>query len=137
MHHYLAASPQCDPGFLKAAMMPDAVFIHGDIKSQARGEEYAALQAATNKVLIATYGIASTGIDIPRIFNLVLFHCGKSFSRTIQSAGRGLRRANDKFFVAITDISSTLTYSRRHLSKRRDYYREAGYPCNVTKVSYR
>ena len=30
------------------------------------------MNGADNKVIIATYGVASVGINIPRIFNLVL-----------------------------------------------------------------
>ena len=73
---------------------------------------------ASDKVIIATYGGASVGINIPRIFNLVLLEPGKSFVRVIQSIGRGIRKANDKDFVQIWAITSTCRFAKRHLTKR-------------------
>ena len=62
----------------------DSVFIKGDVKLTDRKEQYDEIKEATNKVLIATYGVASVGINIPRIFNLILIEPGKSFVRVIQ-----------------------------------------------------
>jgi superfamily II DNA or RNA helicase len=53
---------------------------------------------------------------------------GKSSIRVIQSIGRGLRKANDKDSVTVTDICSDLKYGRSHLNKRISYYKEAQYP---------
>jgi superfamily II DNA or RNA helicase len=86
--------------------------------------------------LICTSGIASTGISINRIFNLFLFEPGKSFVRTIQSIGRGLRVAEDKDFVNVYDITSNCKYSKTHLAKRKKFYKDAQYPFTVTKVKY-
>ena len=72
--------------------------------------------------------------NIPRIFNLVLIEPGKSFVRVIQSIGRGIRKAEDKDFVQIWDITSTCKYAKRHLTERKKYYREAQYPFTITKV---
>ena len=49
--------------------LDDAVFVSGGMKVNDRKEEYDEVSTATNKVIIATYGVASTGINIPRIFN--------------------------------------------------------------------
>lgn len=124
-------------GLALEKLIQGAIFVYGKTKSKARAAEYASIQTATNKVIVATYGIASTGINMPRLFNLVLFHAGKAFTRVIQSAGRGLRIANDKDYVAIKDLTSTLKYSKRHLTKRKEYYNEAGFPFSLTKVHYR
>ena len=75
---------------------PEWVFISGEMKTSDRQKEYDDVSDANNKIIVATYGVASVGINIPRIFNLVLLEPGKSFVRVIQSIGRGIRRANDK-----------------------------------------
>ena len=49
---------------------------------------------------------------------------GKSFVRVIQSIGRGIRKAQDKDYVNVVDITSNLKYSKRHLTKRKAFYRE-------------
>ena len=48
-------------------------------KLEERKEQYDEISSADNKVIIATYGVASVGINIPRIFNLVLIEPSKSF----------------------------------------------------------
>lgn len=115
---------------------PDWVFISGEMKSADRKDEYKEVSKMDNKVIVATYGVASTGINIPRIFNLILLEPGKSFVRVIQSIGRGIRKAQDKDYLQVFDITSTLKYSKRHLTERKKFYREANYPFKVTKVEY-
>ena len=77
------------------------------------------------------------GINIPRIFNLVLLEPGKSFVRVIQSIGRGIRKAQDKDSVQIWDITSSAKFSKRHLTERKKFYKEANYPFTVEKVNYK
>jgi len=115
---------------------PDWVFVSGEMKSADRKTEYKEVSKMDNKVIVATYGVASTGINIPRIFNLILLEPGKSFVRVIQSIGRGIRKAQDKDYLQVFDITSTLKYSKRHLTERKKFYREANYPFKVTKVEY-
>tara|TARA_B100000809_G_scaffold236438_1_gene255481 strand:+ start:248 stop:1714 length:1467 start_codon:yes stop_codon:yes gene_type:complete len=113
-----------------------AVFISGATKGDDRKEHYDEVADATGKIIVATYGVASVGINIPRIFNLVLLEPGKSFVRVIQSIGRGIRRAEDKDFVQIWDITSTCKFAKRHLTKRKNFYREAKYPFQIEKVDW-
>lgn len=115
----------------------DVVFISGSMKSKDRKDEYDEVSEATNKIIIATYGVAAVGINIPRIFNLVLLEPGKSFVRVIQSIGRGIRKAQDKDSVQIWDITSSAKFSKRHLTERKKFYKEANYPFTVEKVNYK
>ena len=101
-----------------------------------RKEQYDEVATATNKVIVATYGVAAVGINIPRIFNLVLLEPGKSFVRVIQSIGRGIRKADDKDFVQIWDITAASKYAKRHLTERKRFYKEAKYDFSIQKVKY-
>ena len=118
-------------------MYPDWVFISGGTKQKVRQQEYDDVSDSDNKVIVATYGVAAVGINIPRIFNLVMLEPGKSFVRVIQSIGRGIRKAEDKDYVRIIDITSNLKYSKRHLTKRKQFYKEQQFPHRVTKVEYK
>jgi superfamily II DNA or RNA helicase len=113
-----------------------AVFVSGATKSKDRQSEYAEVAEATDKIIVATYGVAAVGINIPRIFNLVLIEPGKSFVRVIQSIGRGIRKAEDKDFVQIWDVTSTCKFAKRHLTKRKAYYKEANYPFTQEKLEW-
>jgi superfamily II DNA or RNA helicase len=115
----------------------NAIFVSGAMKTKSRRKEYKEVQVSDGKVIVATYGVAAVGINIPRIFNLVLIEPGKSFVRTIQSVGRSLRTAADKDHATIYDITSSCKFSARHLTKRKSYYKEADYPFSVTKVTYK
>jgi superfamily II DNA or RNA helicase len=124
-------------GKLLAERLGDrAVFVSGSTKGAARKEEYDEFAISDDKIAIATYGIAAVGLNIPRIFNLVLLEPGKSFVRVIQSIGRGIRKAEDKDHVQIWDITSTCKFAKRHLTKRKQFYREANYPFTVEKAEW-
>ena len=124
-------------GEMLQELIPDSVFISGAVKVKDRKESYDEIQDATNKVIIATYGVAAVGINIPRIFNLVLIEPGKSFVRVIQSIGRGVRKAKDKDFVQIWDLTSTCKFAKRHLTERKKFYQEAQYPFTIEKVDWK
>ena len=113
-----------------------AVFVSGATKGTTRQAEYDEIATSTGKIIVATYGVAAVGINIPRIFNLVLIEPGKSFVRVIQSIGRGIRRAEDKDHVEIWDITSTCKFAKRHLTKRKQFYKEANYPFVVEKTEW-
>jgi len=117
-------------------LIPGSTFVKGDVKLKDRKEAYDEINEGTNHVVIATYGVAAVGINIPRIFNLVLIEPGKSFVRVIQSIGRGVRKAKDKDFVQIWDLTSTCKFAKRHLTQRKKFYKEAQYPFTIEKVEW-
>jgi superfamily II DNA or RNA helicase len=124
-----------DTGNKLMELIPDAVFVSGGMKLDDRKEEYDEIKTSDGKIIIATYGVAAVGINIPRIFNLVLIEPGKSFVRVIQSIGRGIRKAEDKDHVEIWDITSACKYAKRHLTERKKFYKDAKYPFTITKVN--
>ena len=117
-------------------LIPGSVFVKGDVKLKDRKDAYDDINTGDNQVVIATYGVAAVGINIPRIFNLVLIEPGKSFVRVIQSIGRGVRKAKDKDFVQIWDLTSTCKFAKRHLTQRKKFYKEAQYPFTIEKVDW-
>ncbi len=118
-------------------LIPESTFVKGDVKLKDRKDAYDEINEGTNHVVIATYGVAAVGINIPRIFNLVLIEPGKSFVRVIQSIGRGVRKAKDKDFVQIWDLTSTCKFAKRHLTQRKKFYKEAQYPFTIEKVDWK
>ena len=123
-------------GEMLAEIMPNSTFISGSVKVKDRKETYDTIKEGTNEVIIATYGVAAVGLNIPRIFNLVLIEPGKSFVRVIQSIGRGVRKAKDKDFVQIWDLTSTCKFAKRHLTQRKKFYKEAEYPFTIEKIDW-
>ena len=116
--------------------MGNDILSNGSTKAKDRKDEYDEVAISSDKIIVATYGIAAVGINIPRIFNLVLIEPGKSFVRVIQSIGRGIRKAEDKDFVQIWDVTSTCKFAKRHLTKRKVFYKEANYPFTIEKANW-
>lgn len=125
-----------ETGNVLTELIAESSFVSGAVKSKDRKEEYKEIRTSTDKVLISTYGVAAVGLNIPRIFNLVLVEPGKSFVRVIQSIGRGLRKAEDKDFVNVWDFASTCKYSRKHLTERKKYYKDAQYQYSIKKIDW-
>ena len=119
-----------------AKQIPGAIFVHGKDKQKARKEIYDLFKNNDDLVVIASVQIASTGLNIKRIFNLMLIDLGKSFIRIIQTIGRGLRMDKDKEFVSVSDVCSDLKYGKKHVRERVKYYKEAKYPYQKTVVKY-
>ena len=118
------------------SLIPNSIFLSGATKSNVRREHYDEVKTSNNKVIIATSGIASVGIDVPRLNTLVLYESGKSFIRTVQSIGRVLRTAFDKNHANILDICSTCKFSKRHLAIRKKWYSEQKFPYVIKKVTW-
>ena len=123
-------------GQMLAELIPNSTFVSGAVKVKDRKQTYDTIKEGTNEVIIATYGVAAVGLNIPRIFNMVLLEPGKSFVRVIQSIGRGVRIAKDKDFVQIWDLTSTCKYAKRHLTQRKKFYKEAEYPFTIEKIDW-
>lgn len=111
-----------------ASLIKGAVFLYGASPKDLRKEHYQMFEEHDDLIVIASSGIASTGISIDRVFCLCLVDAGKSFIKTIQSIGRGLRRGRDKSFIHVTDIFSKLKWAKKHYKDREKHYKEAGYP---------
>ena len=124
-------------GDILADLNPDWAFVSGATKQKDRQKEYDDISDNDNKVIVATYGVAAVGINIPRLFNVVMIEPGKSYIRVIQTIGRGVRKAADKDYVRIVDITSNMKYSKRHLTKRKKFYKDQEFPFKVTKLEYK
>ena len=117
-----------DMGKKLQKLIKGSVFLHGENNTDERKEWYDQFANRDDLIVIATYGIASTGISINRIFNLVCVDIGKSFTRVIQSIGRSLRKAPDKEYAHVVDLHSSLTWGKKHYKLRVKYYKDARYP---------
>ena len=114
--------------------IPGSVSLDGRDKD--RKGFYDDFNSKDNQVLICTYGIASVGIDITRIFNLVFIEPGKKFEKVMQTIGRGLRKGADKHRLNVYDICSDSGMSKNHSARRRTLYREAKQKLEIIDVEY-
>lgn len=111
-----------------AGLIKGAVFLYGESPKDLRKEHYQMFEEHDDLIVVASSGIASTGISIDRVFCLILVDAGKSFIKSIQSIGRGLRKGRDKDAVHVVDIYSKQKWAKKHWKEREKHYKEAQYP---------
>jgi superfamily II DNA or RNA helicase len=80
------------------------------------------MENETNVICIAISAIFSTGVNVKNIHNIIFAAGGKSFIRTVQSIGRGLRKHDAKEKLIIFDVCDLLNYGMAHCDKRKSIY---------------
>ena len=104
-------------------------FIRGDVEIEEREKIKKLMENSNDVICIAISAIFSTGVNIKNLHNILFVSGGKSFIRTVQSIGRGLRLHKDKSKLIIIDLSDNLHYGNKHSEKRKQIY-------NSEKIAY-
>lgn len=92
------------------------------------------------KILIASFGTFSTGINIKAIMNVVFADSFKSDQIIRQSIGRGLRLHADKSKLVVFDIVDRfhITFKNilynQYISRRDNIYKQQEFPVNEIKI---
>ena len=108
----------------KIAKKKDAVFVYGQTNNEVVNEALENLRKGKIKIVTTTV-ILDTGIDVPSVNCLVIANGGKSFVKTIQRIGRGLRKKDDGSMLEVLDVfDATNHYLLAHAKKRLKYYEE-------------
>lgn len=110
-------------------------FIRGDVEVEDRDRVKMIMETHSNVVCVAISSIFSTGVNIKNIHMIVFAAGGKSFIRTVQSIGRGLRLHDSKDKLTIIDIADELEYGRKHADKRRQIYHREQIEYSVHKLT--
>lgn len=99
-------------------------FIRGEVEVDERDKVKKIMEENNNVVCVAISQIFSTGVNIKNIHMILFAAGGKSFIRTVQSIGRGLRLNNNKEELTIIDLADNLEYGIDHSNKRKLIYNE-------------
>ena len=92
------------------------------------------------KILIASFGTFSTGINIKAIMNVVFADSFKSDQIIRQSIGRGLRLHKDKTKLIVFDIvdifhpTFTNILYKQYISRRDNIYKKQSFTVNEVKI---
>jgi len=108
--------------YLQTIKGKEVYFIRGEVDVEERDKIKKIMEAKSNVICIAISAIFSTGVNIKNIHNIIFAAGGKSFIRTVQSIGRGLRKHASKDKLLIFDICDQLRYGIRHCEKRKQIY---------------
>ncbi len=116
-------------------------FVHGGIDTEERERVREITESEENAIIIASYGVFSTGINIRNLHNVVFASPSKSRVRNLQSIGRVLRKSKNKTKAMLYDIADDCTHKSRknytlnHLIERIKIYNEENFNYEIISVN--
>jgi len=109
-------------------------FIRGEVEVEEREKIKREMELNNNIICVAISAIFSTGVNIKNLHNIIFAAGGKSFIRTVQSIGRGLRKHDNKDRLIILDLADNLKYGNAHSLKRQSIYTKEKIKYSIKKV---
>ena len=116
-----------------------AFFVYGGTDSETREEIRKIVETERDAIVVASFGVFSTGINIRNLHNLIFASPYKSRIRNLQSIGRGLRmheskRAGAKLYD-IADNFNNNNHTLKHFVKRIGIYNQEEFDYEIHKVN--
>ena len=115
-------------------------FVHGGTETETRERIRAIAEEEHDAIIVASYGVFSTGINIRNLHNIVFASPSKSRIRNLQSIGRGLRLSENKNETVLYDIADDLrtgtrkNFAYQHLEERVKIYDDESFTYTVHKL---
>ena len=109
-------------------------FVYGGTDADTREQIRGIVEKETDSIIVASYGVFSTGVNIRNLHNIIFASPSKSRIRNLQSIGRALRKANQKEKATLYDIADDLKYKEKknytiqHFEERMKIYQEEKFP---------
>ena len=115
-------------------------FVHGGTDVADREAIRHICEKETDALIVASFGVFSTGVNIPSIENVIFASPSKSKIRNLQSIGRGLRLSNGKSACNLYDIADDLhwkswkNHTLNHAAERYKTYVEEEFKLKMVEV---
>jgi superfamily II DNA or RNA helicase len=112
-------------------------FIHGGTAASDREEIRHIVEKEKDAIIVASYGVFSTGVNIRNLHNAVAASPSKSVVRVLQSIGRILRLGDDKEYATWYDFADDITWKSKtnhtlkHFGERMRIYDEQNFDVKV------
>lgn len=113
---------------LKAIKGRRIFFVFGGTEAEERESVRRITEKENDAIIVASYGVFSTGINIRNLHNVIFASPSKSKIRVLQSIGRGLRLGDNKTTATIYDIADDLrvdkfvNHTLKHYAERVKMY---------------
>ena len=116
-------------------------FVHGGTDVTDREAVRHICEKETDALIVASFGVFSTGVNIPSIENVIFASPSKSKIRNLQSIGRGLRLNDGKVGCNLYDIADDLhwkswkNHTLNHAAERYKTYVEEEFKLKMVEVN--
>lgn len=116
-------------------------FVHGGTDADQREEIRKIVEGTDNAIIIASYGVFSTGVSIRRLHNIVFSSPSKSRIRVLQSIGRQLRKSEHKDVARLYDLADDISWKKyknhtlRHFEERLKIYESEGFEHKIINIA--
>jgi len=115
--------------------------VYGQTPTDDREQVRSLVEKQDDVIILASYGVFSTGINIKRLHNIIFGSPYKSQVKILQSIGRGLRTADDKEGLKVFDIADDMStprgkpnYTLNHLKPRIEIYNSEGFQYDIVPI---
>ena len=111
--------------------------VYGATDTDTREEIRSLAENTTGTIIVASFGVFSTGINIRNLHNIVFASPYKSRIRNLQSIGRGLRLHDSKTNAVLYDIADDFknnNYTIKHFVERINLYNQEEFDYEIHKV---
>lgn len=114
----------------KSAKKRKVFFVYGGTEAEERESIRGITEKEKDAIIVASYGVFSTGINIRNLHNIIFASPSKSKIRVMQSIGRGLRLGDNKTSATVYDIADDLridkyvNHTLKHYAARVKMYHE-------------
>jgi len=118
-------------------------FVYGGVDAEQREKIREITELENDSIIVASYGVFSTGVSIRNLHNLIFASPSKSKVRNLQSIGRILRKSNSKDKAILYDIADDISYKNRnnytlnHLIERIKIYSEELFNYQLHKINFK
>lgn len=122
----------------RAKLTQNAHLVYGDITADEREQVRTLVSNSSGNIIVASYGVFQTGINIPNLHNIIFASPSKSRIRVLQSIGRQLRKHPSKKTAYLYDLGDDLGYSnftKKHMAHRLKIYEQEKFPYKIINIT--
>ena len=122
----------------KANVDRKTFFVFGGTDSSTRENIRRIVETERDAIVVASFGVFSTGINIRNLHNIIFSSPYKSRIRNLQSIGRGLRTHESKAGAKLYDIADNFNnnnYTIKHFIKRIGIYKQEEFEYEIIKIN--
>lgn len=115
-------------------------FVHGGTATDDRENIRRIVEEESNAIIVASFGVYSTGVNIRNLHNIIFASPSKSRVRNLQSIGRGLRQSDGKTKATLYDIADDIRHNKhvnftlKHFMERTKIYTEEKFKFKLYKI---